>query len=103
MRDKLYYLEFDHITHTAPEMVNDPEGATQKNKALVKIPGANSKCKNETESLNLMYRDFILCNSNMTALWWFDMFDGWFRSDGMMQAVAKMIKLSKDKILFRKI
>ncbi|MBQ2274508.1 MAG: hypothetical protein II334_03465, partial [Clostridia bacterium] len=94
--NKLYFLEFDHITHTAPEMVNDPEGATQKNKALVKIPGANSKCKNETESLNLMYRDFILCNSNMTALWWFDMFDGWFRSDGMMQAVAKMIKLSKE-------
>ena len=92
--NKLYFLEFDHITHTAPEMVNDPEGATQKNKALVKIPGANSKCKNETESLNLMYRDFILCNSNMTALWWFDMFDGWFRSNGMMSAVHNMLDIS---------
>ena len=26
-------------------------------------------------------------------MWWFDMFDGWFRSDGMMNAVEKMIKI----------
>lgn len=93
--NKLYFLEFDHITHVAPETVNDENFGAQKNKSLVKIPGADSKCKNETESLNLMYRDFVLCNSNMAALWWFDMFDGWFRSDGMMSAVAGMINVSK--------
>lgn len=95
LHNKLYFLEFDHITHTAPEMIRDSVDDSSPNKGLVKIPGAESKCKNETESLNLMYRDFILCSANRTAMWWFDMFDGWFRSDGMMEAVKHMISLSE--------
>lgn len=94
--NKLYFLEFDHITHTAPGTVDDEKFGAQKNKTLTIIPGATSKCKDETESLNLMYRDFLLCNSNMAALWWFDMFDGWFRSDGMMSAVSRMIKITDE-------
>lgn len=93
--NKLYFLEFDHITHVAPEMVNEPVADNTSNKKFVRIPGADSKCKNETESLNLMYRDFVLCSANCAALWWFDMFDGWFRSDGMMAAVSHMIKISE--------
>lgn len=93
--NKLYFLEFDHITHVAPEEIRDGLDVTSSNRSIVKIPGSKSKCKNETESLNLMYRDFILCNANRAALWWFDMFDGWFRSDGMMAAVSHMLKLSK--------
>ncbi|MBO5052162.1 MAG: hypothetical protein J6D31_08205 [Clostridia bacterium] len=93
--NKLYFLEFDHITHVAPEEIRDGLDVMSSNRSIVKIPGSKSKCKNETESLNLMYRDFILCNANRAALWWFDMFDGWFRSDGMMAAVSHMLKLSK--------
>jgi len=93
--DKLYFLEFDHITHTAPEQILDGLDLTASNRSIVKIPGSKSRCKNETETLNLMYRDFILCNANRAALWWFDMFDGWFRSDGMMAAVSHMLKISK--------
>jgi hypothetical protein len=37
-----------------------------------------------------------MCNSNGSALWWFDMFDGWFRSEGMMNAVTKMINLREE-------
>ena len=90
--NKLYFLEFDHITHVAPEEIND-DSAGGNNHMMVKIPGANSKCKDEIESLNLMYRDFVMTTANGCALWWFDMFDGWFRSEGMMNAVAKMIEL----------
>lgn len=94
--NKLYFLEFDHITHVAPEEIKDDLDERASNRIIVKIPGSKSKCKNETESLNLMYRDFILCNANQTALWWFDMFDGWFRSDGMMNAIGHMLKTAKD-------
>ncbi len=91
---KLYFLEFDHRTHLAPRMLED--ASDSRNRTLVEIPGADAKCANEMESLNLMYRDFVLCNANLTALWWFDMFDGWFRSPGMMGAVKKMIALSEE-------
>ena len=94
--NKLYFLEFDHITHVAPEEIKDGREENSPNTRIVKIPGAESKCKDETESLNLMYRDFILCNANHAALWWFDMFDGWFRSDGMMKAVNHMLQINTD-------
>ena len=93
--NKLYFLEFDHITHVAPEEIVDGRDDDADNRRLVKIPGADSKCKDEVESLNLMLRDYILCRANGTALWWFDMFDGWFRSDKMMQTIAQMVNCTK--------
>ena len=92
--NKIYFLEFDHITHVAPERITDGLDGNADNCKMVTIPGAGNKCKNETESLNLMYRDFILCMANGAAMWWFDMFDGWFRSEGMMNAVSSMIKIA---------
>lgn len=93
--NKIYFLEFDHITHVAPERITDGLDGSADNCKMVTIPGAGNKCKSETESLNLMYRDFILCISKGAALWWFDMFDGWFRSKGMMEAIGKMIYISE--------
>ena len=92
--NKIYFLEFDHITHVAPERITDGLDGNADNCKMVTIPGAENKCKNETESLNLMYRDFILCMSKGAALWWFDMFDGWFRSEGMMNAVSRMLEIA---------
>lgn len=91
--NKLYFLEFDHITHVAPTMIDDPASGGSVNKRLTKIPGADNKCKTPEESLNLMWRDFLLCYANGAALWWFDMFDGWFRSEEMMGAIRQMISL----------
>lgn len=93
--NKIYFLEFDHITHTAPERITDGLDPSSPNNKLVMIPGAKNKCKSEAETLNLMYRDFVLCQANGAALWWFDMFDGWFRSQGMMDAVAHMVEISR--------
>lgn len=94
IHNKLYFLEFDHITHTAPESIEEGCDKTSENRRLTQIPGADGKCKNELETLNLMYRDFILCNSHMVAMWWFDMFDGWFRSEAMMNAVQNMVNIT---------
>lgn len=82
--NKLYFLEFDHITHLSPAKVAD-----------VLIPGGHNKLSNQTETLNVMQRDFMLCAANGTALWWFDMFEGWFYSDEMMDCIKTMIDLSK--------
>lgn len=93
---KLYFLEFDHITHVAPTMVHEPCEDKSGNGHMIQIPGANSKCKSSIESLNLMWRDFVLCFGKGTAMWWFDMFDGWFRSTEMMSAIRKMINIHKE-------
>jgi len=82
LHNKLYYLEFDHITHLAPATVDG-----------FLIPGGNDKCKDQTMTLNLMQRDFMLCAANGAALWWFDMFEGWFYSEEMMGCIADMIRV----------
>ena len=91
---KVYFLEFDHITHIAPTRITDGFDKNSQNQMVVEIPGAPNKCANETETLNLMYRDFILCMANGAAMWWFDMFDGWFRSEGMLDAIGKMVGIA---------
>ncbi len=82
--NKLYYLEFDHITNLAPPEI---EGML--------IPGGHNKCSSTHQALNIMQRDFMLCASKGAALWWFDMFEGWFYSDEMMNAITQMIELQK--------
>ena len=94
--NKLYFIEFDHITHVAPERITEGLDGSSDNCKMVTIPGSHAKCKNETESLNLMFRDFTLCMSKGAALWWFDMLDGWFRSEGMMNAVSKMLSIAEN-------
>ncbi len=96
MHEKLYFHEFDHRTHTIPVMLEEP-AENSDNRIIRGIPGAENRCANESESLNLMYRDFLLCKANGAAFRWFDMFDGWFRSEGMMGAIAGMLSL--DQIL----
>ena len=83
-RDKIYFLEFDHITHLAPQYV---EGNP--------IPGFDSKFKNENQTVDVMRRDFMLCSTKGLALWWFDMFEGWFYSDSMMNQIKGFISLSE--------
>ncbi len=84
LHDKLYYLEFDHITHLAPPEVDG-----------ILIPGGDSKYKNQTETLDVMQRDFMLCAAKGAALWWFDMFEGWFYSEEMMGNIRDMIRIAQ--------
>ena len=95
--DKLYFLEFDHRTHTTPDRLDEPILNEFGNQIYDSrhFPGSESKCKNDDESINLMYRDFLYCQSQGAALWWFDMFDGWFRSERMMAAVKHMLSLEE--------
>lgn len=88
IRDKLYFLEFDHITHLAPQVVPDGNG--------IPIPGYDSKFKSESETVDVMRRDFMLCCARRLALWWFDMFEGWFYSDPMMNEVKRFIEIAKE-------
>lgn len=95
--NKLYFLEFDHRTHTSPDRITEPIWDSSGNKLYdsANFPGSDSKCKNDTEALNLMYRDFALCQAAGASLWWFDMLDGWFRSEKMMAAVKHMLAINR--------
>lgn len=96
-RNKLYFLEFDHRTHTTPKVINEPVYSESGNQLYnsQNFPGSDSACRTELESINLLYRDFVFCEANGAALWWFDMLDGWFRSEGMMGAIRHMLEIDR--------
>ena len=98
VRNKLYFLEFDHRTHTTPKVIHEPVYSESGNQLydVLNFPGSDSACKTELESINLLYRDFVFCEANGAALWWFDMLDGWFRSEGMMESIRRMIQIDRD-------
>lgn len=79
VNDKLYFYEYDQRTYLSQEFA---------------LEGAGYYCKTDREAVDLMRRDFMLCTSNNSALWWFDMFEGWYRSEKMMGAVSDMVKIT---------
>lgn len=84
IHDKLYYFEFDQRTYLSQNVVDGHD-----------IPPAGYRCKDDLETVNLMRRDFILCAANGAALWWFDMWNGWYSSPEMLQGVGGMIEIAK--------
>ncbi len=87
-REKLYFLEFDHRTFTAPKNVDGDNGRP--------LPGWSDRLPDERTTIDVMRRDFMLCATQRLSLWWFDMFGGWFDSPGMMDEIARQIRLSRE-------
>lgn len=81
LHNKLYFLEHDQTTCLVPDYI---EGAyfTHPNKA-----------KNIKEDVNLLRRDFMFSIANNCAIWWFDMFSGWFYDDTLMEEIRNMISI----------
>ncbi|MDD5603187.1 MAG: hypothetical protein PHG48_03755, partial [Eubacteriales bacterium] len=80
LHNKLQFLSFDHITYLAPQYI---EGKP--------IPGYNSKLEDEKQTIDVLRRDFIYCITKGSGHWWFDMFEGWFYSKGLMDEIKKEI------------
>ena len=84
LHNKLQFLSFDNITHMAPQYIDGHA-----------IPGYDSKLTGEQQVIDVMRRDFMLCMTKGSGHHWFDMFEGWFYSDGLMKEVKHLIELSK--------
>ncbi len=80
INNKLYFYEYDQRTWLSQDFA---------------LAGGGYYCKNDVEAIDLMRRDYMLCASNNTALWWFDMFEGWYSTEKMMKAVSDMADITK--------
>ncbi len=83
IHDKLYFLEHDQTTCILPDYIEGHRFVHQ------------NKAKTIEEDVNLLRRDFMLAASNGCAMWWFDMFEGWFYHEDFMREITNMITISK--------
>lgn len=77
---KGYVLEIDHRTPTARSELAPG----------IVIPGHESGFPDVKSTIAGLRREFCLCLTSGTSLWWFDMFGGWYDGEGVMEAIAQM-------------
>jgi hypothetical protein len=82
LHGKLMWQEIDHTTYVAPQTVENGR----------RIPGSDSKLKDEFQTRMVLRREFALTRTKRTALWWFDFFGGYYYSEALMKEIANMIK-----------
>ena len=82
--NKLYFQEDDHRSHLP--MLQFGEG-----RVLVGGGGAT----NQREMIDMIRREFMHTQSKGLALWWFDMFEGWYYEDALMQEIQKCTEYAK--------
>ena len=85
LNGKLYFQEHDHRTHL-------PMLQFAKGRVLVGGSGA----QNQQETVDMIRREFMFTQSKRMALWWFDMFEGWYYEDELMEEIKKCTSLAKE-------
>ena len=84
LNNKLYFQEQDHRTHL-------PMKQFPSDKVLVGGSGA----KKRQETIDMIRREFMYTQSKGLALWWFDMFEGWYYEDELMAEIKKCTELAE--------
>ena len=81
MHNKLYFLEHDQTTCIVPDFFEGAQFAHP------------DKAKTVEADINLLRRDFMLALANNCAIWWFDMWSGWFYDRALMEEIGNMISV----------
>ena len=87
---KMFLHEIDHRTHTARSttLLGRP------------VPGHEQGWPDEPATIAGLRREFALAATHRTALWWFDMFGGWFEGEGVLAEIGRMRRIW-DQLLSR--
>lgn len=83
LHDKLYFLEHDQTTCITPDII---EGARFVHP---------HKAKTVIEDVNILRQDFMLAFANGIAMWWFDMFGGWWYHPVFMREIKNFIFITE--------
>jgi hypothetical protein len=85
LHNKLTFQEIDHTTYIAPSTVENGR----------RIPGSDSKLKDEFQTRMVLRREFALTRVKRVATWWFDFFGGYYYAEPLMKEVANMVRVQQ--------
>lgn len=95
LNGKMYFNSFDHLTHVVPNLENHPKRLSTDEGPLGMFNYRKDRLNNLHETLSAIYREFMIRATKRTGLWWFDMFEGWFYDDKLMEDIGKLVDNSK--------
>ncbi|MBE6703652.1 MAG: hypothetical protein E7583_00165 [Ruminococcaceae bacterium] len=95
----MYYCSFDHRTFKVPDILSDERRICEDAKSEVGITMLNSMrtdvLPTRKHTIDAMRREYMQKLAKRTGMWWFDMLEGWFYDDGLMEEVKKTVDISK--------
>lgn len=103
LNNKACFVSFDHTTFLVPDLPNnkerlcdDPETEVALS-LLAEMRRANKKDLLQTreQTIQAMRREFMQRIYKRFGYWWFDMLEGWFYDDGLMNEIKHEVEISK--------
>ena len=85
LNNKIFYQEFDHRTYL-------PSLQLETTKPLA---GCTDGAKDRLETIDMIRRELLCVKSKGLALWWFDMFEGWYYDDLLMAEIRKCFEIDE--------
>ena len=85
LNNKVFFQEFDHRTYL-------PSLQFESSKTFI---GATDGAKNRQETIDMIRRELLSVRSKGLSLWWFDMFEGWYYDDLLMDEIRKCFEVEQ--------
>ena len=99
---KVYISSFDNMTHIAPfsldhprRLCNDAETVEAYKKLTCGYFSRNDDLKTLEQTTHAMRREMMHRLIKRSGTWWFDMLEGWYYDDELMNAVGELVKVSE--------
>lgn len=86
LNDKIFFQEFDHRT-----FLNSLQFESKK-----LLPGESDGAKSKQETINMIRRELVSVLSKGVSMWWFDMFEGWYYDEALMQEIRKCFEVERE-------
>lgn len=101
---KMYFASFDNLTFLTPtaldnkrRLCNDPE-TVDAFKSLRENYGRRDLLNTREKTIHGMRREMMSRLYRQCGTWWFDMLEGWYYDDGLMDEVKHLVKCSQSVV-----
>lgn len=98
LNGKMYFDSFDHMTFTVPNLDKEPRRICGDNEVMKAMSQLSIYRKDllstREQTIHGIQREFMQRLARRTGMWWFDMLEGWFYDDGLMEAIQEIASKS---------
>lgn len=98
LNGKMYFDSFDHMTFMVPQLENNPRRICGDNEVM-KAMGQLSIYRKDLlatreQTIQGMRREVMQRLARRCGMWWFDMLEGWFYDEGLMEEIRRLAEKS---------
>ncbi len=102
LHKKAYFASFDNLTFLAPTAADNPRrqcNDPETNIAMRELTTTfhrNDLLNTREKTIHGMRREMMSRIAKRCGTWWFDMLEGWYYDDGLMEEVKKLVSISSE-------